>query len=152
MNYTSVHSDIDQRYPDEQLDGAIIPKLGGSSGHVRGDDHRRVESTRQSLACLIDFITFNKKLQLLDISYMALGDKLLQITDAIILSGSVLSVHLGDNNLSQKAIEEILIKFGIHKKNLGPSSIDGNDLVDDPAHIRQSGALQNAVNDAYKKY
>lgn len=93
MNFTSVHAQIDKKNPDEQLDDLNI-------GLFRGDDKKRVQCTRQSLASLVDFITYNQKLQHLDISYMGLGDKILEVCDSILLNHSLLAVHFGDNYMS----------------------------------------------------
>lgn len=61
---------------------------------------------------------------------MALGDKLLEISEAILSSHSLLAVHLGDNNTTEKVFEEILIKFRIERTSLGRVPATGFGLVD----------------------
>jgi hypothetical protein len=59
---------------------------------------------------------------------------------------SLLSVHLGDNNINQETLEQILLLFGIRKPHLGSSFSNGFGLLDSIEQMEHSNDLKQIVN------
>jgi hypothetical protein len=60
-----------------------------------------------------EFIRTSKLLQHLDLSNMMIGDRIVLLSEAIRKSRTLLSVHLGGNELSQNNLQKLMVQFGI---------------------------------------
>lgn len=74
---------------------------------------------KECMEGLNEFISSCRALQHLDISFMALKGKILDLADAIYSSATLLSIHLGGNMLDKKTLEALFLKFKIDKETFG---------------------------------
>ena len=93
----------------------------------------------------------SQNLKHLDLSYMALGDRLYQICCAINESRSLLSVHLGDNHIREDILEQIILLFGIEKPQMGSSFTNGFGMLDSIEQMVQTNDLKTIVNTMYQE-
>lgn len=78
-----------------------------------------MEKRLEVLNNLAKFITSSPNLQHLDISSMSISDDILFLADAFRLSKNLISIHIGDNNLSQTTLKKLFVHMGLDYNNVG---------------------------------
>jgi len=82
--------------------------------------YRRKEDHEEIIGTLIDLIKNQKTLQHLDLSNLQLQKNILLLGPAIRESVSLLSVHLGLNDINLDDVQRFLVSMGIDYRDIGP--------------------------------
>jgi hypothetical protein len=114
--------------------------------NIKMIDKNRILAHSEMMESLVVMVKQMTNLQHLDISYMGLGDKMFPICQAINENKSVLSVHLGDNNISKDLLDKILFNFGIDKKSIPTSLTGGFGMMDSVDQMDQANDLNSIVD------
>lgn len=61
-----------------------------------------------------------------------------------------MSVHLGENNITQGIMEKIIIGFGLEKPNLGASFTQGFGVIQNEDQMEQSNSLKQIVTSMFE--
>lgn len=135
-------------FKDSQLTPGIhAPFNGPDPDALRPQKPKKYGKT--IISNLAKFIEYNPNLQHLDLSEMHLGDKILDLIDAIRKSQNLISIHLGHNSISQGSLRSLFVHLAIDMHQFGQTlknQSNVSQLDDGSAHGDKISAKPKAVS------
>jgi hypothetical protein len=102
---------------------------------MKGTMRKKQENFEEAINSLKELIKNSTSLQHLDLTNFLLEHHLLKLTNSIRESTSLLSVHLGQNNLSLEDTKTFLVQLGIDYRDLGVKLANQTLISDHPSSL-----------------